>query len=207
MGRHWHECMSPRSRISPERTRDPGRGALPMYVAPPSLLTSRKRVCMVWVRLGIILLLSLLQLSLSDSWLPWPPAVGLFLYRRGCILLPGPDVPFLSYPKCLREPRSGKSIHVHRISPGAPLPPVCNVQCASAARNVAKAPSKLPGEARPPRTWPWRTRLVSPSPVDHPAAFPQNALGRYGTARDHPASSLTPLACAYQQTTRRVALS
>lgn len=48
-----------------------------------------------------------------------------------------------------------------------------HMQCASAARNVAKAPSKLPGEARPLRTWPWRKDPMLCLPrVDSPALAP-----------------------------------
>jgi hypothetical protein len=73
-------------------------------------------------------------------------------YRRGCT-----SCPVLSYSNasCVffhYAPRSESQFALTE----SPVLLSRHTQRASAARNVAKAPSKLPGEARPPRTWPWR---------------------------------------------------
>lgn len=75
------------------------------------------------------------------------------------------------------------------------------MQGASAARNVAKAPSKLPGEAKaasdltldPPFcvSLPVLINPLPPPRLPAPeSSTPPNIARRYGTARDHPASSL-----------------
>lgn len=146
-----HDSMSPRSRISPERSRDPGRGGCNVA---HSLASSGRCRIHVWfsssLKLLSFLLLLLLLLPLLLPLLSGgdhvPPITRLVSIGAAVSSLPCSNASISRYSTfvvCgLVAKFNSRRQNLRRLHS------CCHMQGASAARNVAKAPSKLPGEAK-----------------------------------------------------------
>lgn len=142
-----HDSMSPRSRISPERSRDPGRGGCNVA---HSLASSGRYRIHVWFSsslklLFMLLLLLLLPLLSGGDYVP--PITRLVSIGAAVSSLPCSNAFHFTilnlFVVCgLVAKFNSRRQNLRRLLS------CCHMQGASAARNVAKAPSKLPGEAK-----------------------------------------------------------